>query len=192
MQRAGVDRRPRPAGRGSVLGVSRGQPHPAATAPCPGGRRRPGTLTCAAATPRAQFGPLETRPGFSLGLRYLGGVGVPSGPISGGIPHSRPMGASRRNAPEGSLRRTSASPSPGAQWSDLTWSKWRRAEPLRSCAGGRTGDRAGAGGKSQMTGFGGLCAGILESALFGRSARGLRGAPSPASLPERLILQSGP
>lgn len=63
---------------------------------------------------------------------------------------------------------------------------------MRSFAGGRTGDRAGAGGKSQMTGFGGLCAGVLESGLFGRSARELRGAPSPASLPERLILQSGP
>lgn len=84
-------------------------------------------------------------------------------------------------------------PRPCAQWSDLTWSKWWRAEPLRGCAGGgRTGDRAGAGGKSQMTGFGGLCAGIQGSGLFGRSARGLRASPSPASLPERLILQSGP
>lgn len=53
--------------------------------------RRPppgrGTLTCAAATPRAQLGPLETPPGFSQGLRDLGGAGVPGGLISGGRAH---------------------------------------------------------------------------------------------------------
>lgn len=76
--------------------------------------RRPppgrGTLTCAAATPRSLLGPLETPPGFSLGLRDWGGAGVPSGLISGDRAHSRPMGASGRKAPEGSLRRASDSP----------------------------------------------------------------------------------
>lgn len=76
--------------------------------------RRPppgrGTLTCAAATPRSLLGPLQTPPGFSPGLRDLGGAGVPSGLISGGRAHSRPMGASGRNAPEGSLRRVLDSP----------------------------------------------------------------------------------
>lgn len=53
--------------------------------------RRPppgrGTLTCATATPRAQLCPLETPPGFSQGLRDLGGAGVPGGLISGGRAH---------------------------------------------------------------------------------------------------------
>lgn len=79
--------------------------------------------------------------------------------------------------PVGTLRRDPSAeprppPPPCAQWSDLTWSKWRRAEPLRSCAGGRTGDRAGAGGKSQMTGFGGLCAGSRKAGCLGGQRRG--------------------
>lgn len=154
-QRAGADRRPRPEGKGPCLGSRRGQPHPAATAPRPGGRPWPGNTHLRRSHP--------ARPVRSSGnsARLL-----PRPPVPGR--GRRPERTNQRRPPilaangclpsersEGSLRRTSVSPL-YAQWSDLTRSKWRRAEPLRGCAGERTGSWAGAGSKSQMTGFGGL------------------------------------
>lgn len=153
--------------------------------------RRPppgrGTLTCAAATPRALLGSLQTPPGFSLGLRDLGGAGVPSGPIGGGRAHSRPMGASRRNAPEGSLRRASGYPHRASRGPALLALD---DGGLNHCGVARV-DGRGAGRESLMTGFAGLELCIRESAPFERSARGRRAAPSPVSLSKRCFDSRG-
>jgi hypothetical protein len=147
-----------------------------------------GTLTCAAATARALLGPLETPPGFSLGLRDLGGAGVPGGLISDGRVHSRPMGASRRNAPEGSLRRASGSPHCASSGPTLLA---LNREGLNHCEAARVGRRRGSWQRESddrvwRTEF---C--IQESAVFERSARGWRAAPSPSSLPERCFDSRG-
>lgn len=125
-----------PAGRGPCLGSRRGQLHPTATAPRPGGCPRAGNTHLRRRHParparssRNSARLLPGPPGLGRGRRpertnqrrpcALAANGHLPSERSGGIPPPR-LGL----------------PPPREQWSNLTRSKWWRDEPLWGCTGG--------------------------------------------------------
>lgn len=191
-------RRPGPAGRGPCLGSRRGQPHPAATAPRPGGRPRPGDTHLRRRHPArpvrssgnsARLLPRPPVPGRGRRPERTNQRRPPALAANGRLPSERS---------EGSLRRASASP-PHRARSGPT-SLGLNGVGLNHCGAARVGGRvigrvdgAGAGSKSQRTGFGGLRSASRKAGSLG-SQRGGRRQP-PVQLPSQrdaLIPGSGP